>query len=34
MVIEFYKEFIKSHDMSKVIIYGDSAGGGYVLSLL
>ena len=34
MVIEYYKEFEKTHDMSKVIIGGDSAGGGYVLSLL
>ena len=34
MVIDYYKEFIKTHDMSKVIIGGDSAGGGFVLSLL
>ena len=34
MVIDYYKEFIKTHDMNKVIIGGDSAGGGFVLSLL
>lgn len=34
MVIDYYKEFVKSHDMSKVIIGGDSAGGGYALTLL
>ena len=33
-VIDYYKEFIKTHDMNKVIIGGDSAGGGFVLSLL
>lgn len=34
MVIDYYKEFIKNHDMSKVIIGGDSAGGAYALTLL
>ena len=34
MVLDYYKEFVKSHDMSKVIIGGDSAGGAYALTLL
>jgi len=34
MVMEYYREFVQNHDMNKVIIGGDSAGGGYVLSLL
>jgi len=34
MVIDFYKEFIKNNDMNKVIIGGDCAGSGLVLSLL
>ena len=34
MVIGYYKEFIKNHDMKKVIIGGVSSGAGYVLTLL
>lgn len=34
MVMNYYKEFVQNHDMNKVIIGGDSAGGGFVLSLL
>lgn len=34
MMMNFYKQFVKTHDMKKVIIGGDSAGGGYVVSLL
>ena len=33
-VLDYYKEFVKSHDMSKVIIGGDSAGAAYALTLL
>lgn len=33
-MMNFYKEFSKEHDMRKVIIAGDSAGGGFVLSIL
>ena len=34
MVLEYYKEYEKNHDMSKVVIAGDSAGGSYVLTLM
>ena len=34
MVIDYYKEFIKTHNMNKAIIRGDIAGSGFVLSLL
>lgn len=33
-MMEFYKEFSSTHKMDKVIIAGDSAGGGFALSLL
>ena len=33
-VIEYYKEFSKNNDMKNVVLAGDSAGGGYCLSLL
>lgn len=34
MVMDYYKQFVFKHDMSKVIIVGDSAGGGFALSLM
>lgn len=33
-VLKYYKEFSKKHDMKDVVLMGDSAGGGFALSLL
>ena len=33
-VIEYYKEYIKDNDATNIILMGDSAGGGFCLSLL
>lgn len=33
-MLDYYKEYSNSHDMKDVVIIGDSAGGGFVLSLL
>ena len=34
LIIDYYKEFIKTHDMNKFIIGGENAGSGFVISLL
>jgi len=33
-VINYYKEYIKDNDAKKIVLMGDSAGGGFCLSLL
>lgn len=33
-VINYYKEYIKNNDVQNIVLMGDSAGGGFCLSLL